>query len=75
MNKNLLIFIVVALIILGIVYYFSSPPNEERGEESLNNDTSVGALEQELTNTDFDDLDQEFVDIETELEASISEVR
>ena len=75
MNKNLLIFIVVAVIILGIVYYFSSLPNEEMGQESLNNDTSVGTLEQELTNTDLDNLDQEFADIDMELEASISEAR
>jgi len=76
MNKNLLIFIVVALLILGVVYYFSNPLEEDQiGNENLSDNTSVGALEQELMNTDLDNLDQEFADIEMELEASISEAQ
>ncbi len=76
MNKNLLIFIVVALLILGVVYYFSNPLEEDQiGNENLSDNTSVGALEQELVDTDLDNLDQEFADIEMELEASISEAQ
>ena len=77
MNKNLLIFIVIALVILGIVYYFSSltTPAVDTGSESITGDTSAQALEQELTNTDFDNLDQEFADIEMELEAAVSEAQ
>lgn len=77
MNKNLLIFIVIALIILGIVYYFSIPSTEDGQpwSEQLSDDTSVGALEQELVDTDLENLDQEFADIEMELEAAISEAR
>ena len=76
MNKNLLIFIIVALIILGFVYYFSISQEEEQiGSEPLSGDTSADALEQELINTDLDNLDQEFTDIEMELDAAISEAR
>lgn len=75
MNKNLLIFIIVALLMLGVVYYFSSPPDEQTMGETPNGDASVRALEQELTNTDLDNLNQEFADIEMELEASISDAR
>lgn len=76
MNKNLFIFIIVALLILGVVYYFSNPPEKElTGNETLSDSGSVGALEQELTNTDLDNLDREFADIEMELEASISDAR
>ena len=75
MNKNLLIFIIIAIGILGIVYYFSSLPQEQTEGETLNSDTSVQALEQDLANTDLDNLDQEFADIDMELEASISEAR
>ena len=75
MNKNLLIFIIISIGILGIVYYFSSLPQEQTGDETLNGDTSVQALEQDLANTDLNNLDQEFADIDAELEASISEAR
>ncbi|OGZ42779.1 MAG: hypothetical protein A3J55_03915 [Candidatus Ryanbacteria bacterium RIFCSPHIGHO2_02_FULL_45_17b] len=75
-NKNFLIFIVVALLMLGVVYYYSTlSENEQTGSEPLSDDASVGVLEQELVDTDLDNLDQEFADIEMELEASISEAR
>ena len=75
-NKNLLILIIVAVIILGFVYYSSVMPNKDQMEnEILSDDTSVETLEQELTDTDLDNMDQEFADIEMELEAAISESR
>ena len=75
-NKNLLILIIVAVIILGFVYYSSMIPNQDQVEdETLSDDTSVEMLEQELTETDLDNMDQEFADIEMELEAAISESR
>lgn len=70
MNNNLLIFIVVAAIILGAVYYFSTPAGEPL---PMQDSTSLPALEQELSDTDVEGLDQEFADIEMELEAAISE--
>lgn len=72
-NKNFLIFILVALVILGAVYYVSILPEDQTGNDSLSDDASVSALEQELVDTDLDNVDQEFADIEMELEASISE--
>ena len=75
MNKNLLIFIIIALVILGAVYYFSMTPPIETGQETVTGETSTQALEQELTQTNLDNLDQEFVDIETELEATVSEAQ
>ncbi|OGZ45175.1 MAG: hypothetical protein A3J54_03560 [Candidatus Ryanbacteria bacterium RIFCSPHIGHO2_02_FULL_45_13b] len=74
-NKNFFIFIVVALLMLGIVYYFSALPEDQTGNESLSDDTSIDALEDELIATDLDNLDQEFADIEMELGAAISEAQ
>jgi len=60
---------------LGIVYYFSALPEDQTGNESLSDDTSIDALEDELIATDLDNLDQEFADIEMELGAAISEAQ
>ena len=75
MNKNLLILIVVAVVILGVVYYFSALPEDQIENENLSGDTPTETLEQELTNTDIDNLDREFADIDMELEAAILEAQ
>lgn len=77
-NNNLLIFIIVALLILGAVYYFTMPPKQPdvpMDTYSTNDDTSVEVLEQELGSADLENLDQEFADIETELNAAVSEAQ
>ncbi|TSC70023.1 MAG: hypothetical protein G01um101470_903 [Parcubacteria group bacterium Gr01-1014_70] len=80
MNKNLLIFVIIAVILLAVVYYFSALREgmgipEDTGEMVPRDDTSVSALEADLTNTHIDNVDQEFADVEMELEAAISEAQ
>lgn len=75
MNKNLLIFIVIAALILGVVYYYSQQNLTDQSLDetnSISNDTSVSVIEGELQNTEIDNLDQEFADIDAELEAALS---
>jgi len=73
-NKNLLIFIIIALVILGAVYYLSPSVQEmDTVPPPVSNDTSDSAIEKDLEDTELENLDEEFVEIEAELEAAISE--
>lgn len=72
-NKNFLIFIIVAFGMLAVVYYFSGIAQDISQNEPVNEHTSADTLEQELIDTDLDSLDQEFSDIEMELEGAVSE--
>ncbi|TSC78739.1 MAG: hypothetical protein G01um101429_695 [Parcubacteria group bacterium Gr01-1014_29] len=73
MNNNLLIFIIVALLILGAVYYVTLPSKEVGEPQDITGDgTSVETLEQDLADTELENLDQEFADIDAELEAALS---
>ncbi|GEM_PF-6948475 len=74
MNKNLLIFIGIAVVILGIVYFMSLSQREPIDTfPAASNDASVSAIERELDETDLENLDGEFAEIDAELEAAISE--
>ena len=73
-HKNLIIFIITAAIILVIVY-FAVLQISYMEDASTANDTSITAIENDLVNTDVDLLDQEFDNIDAELEAAINETQ
>ena len=78
MNKNLLIFIVIAALILWVVYYYSQQNLTDQlldETNSISSDTSVSVIEGELQNTEIDNLDHEFADIDAELEAALSSAK
>jgi len=69
----------VAAIILGGVYYFANNDNDSGALppeviEQVSSDTTLKVIDEELNNTDIDTLDQEFADIDEELEAALTEL-
>lgn len=77
-NKNTLIFIIVALLLVGIVFFYglqpiedATPAPEDTGQVS--GDMSLSAIEKELTEVHIEGADQEFADIDSELEAALQE--
>ena len=77
-HKNLTIFIVIAAVILAAVYFMAfqeQPLAPEEQASPISSDTSLSVIENDLNSTEVDSLDQEFVDIDAELEAAISEAQ
>ena len=80
MNKNLLIFISIAFVMVVAVYLFSLQqnglvPDSEGGQRTTADASLVEAIDNDLQNTDVENLDAEFDDIESELDAAISEAQ
>ena len=75
-SKNFLIFLLLAALVLAGIWYFLL---KNKGLELISPDISrlntqsqsdeVSAIEKDLDNTDFADLDAELADIEAELNA------
>ncbi|MBI2065983.1 hypothetical protein HYT60_00545 [Candidatus Woesebacteria bacterium] len=75
-SKNFLIFLLLAALVLAGIWYFLL---KNKGFELISPDISrlntqsqsdeVSAIEKDLDNTDFADLDAELADIEAELNA------
>ena len=71
-KTNFWLWIVVLVVILIVVYVYINWFNKDRSVENLLNTSSsdeVGAIEQDLQDTDLENLDQELQDIENELNA------
>lgn len=78
MNKNLLIILAAAVILLSAWVYYMSQVNQSTVSDSEREFRAVTqqsasdeteAIEKDLNETDFEDLDKELTDIEAELEA------
>lgn len=81
MSKIIILIIFVA-VVLGGVYFFLRSGEDKREsavqgtaavEEVSTNDT-VAVVDQELQATELENLDAGFADIETEIEAALSEL-
>ena len=81
---KLIIFIIIILLLIGGSYYFffaerGITPSEKSdqaslsAEETLSTSNEPAAIEQELQATELGNLDQEFTDINTEIESALQE--
>lgn len=67
--------IVIIVIVLGGLYYLNSVKVDIAKEEApaLNESSEIEAIEEDLNQTDLDNLDAEFSDIEAEIDAALAE--
>ncbi|MEK7111719.1 MAG: hypothetical protein AAB875_00160 [Patescibacteria group bacterium] len=72
-SKNVLLILVGAALILGAIWYFylrnQVTPADINKLYYQSQSDEVAAIEKDLNNTDFADLDAELADIEAELNA------
>lgn len=72
-SKNVLLILLAAALILAAVWYFylknQVTPADINRLYSQSQSDEVSAIEKDLDNTDFADLDAELADIEAELNA------
>lgn len=83
MNKKLTILAVVLVIVFGLIYLKSKQDSNismqqigDQQQEAMNQvsaDDSSDTIAQELEDTNTDDLGQEFIQIDAEIEAAVSE--
>jgi hypothetical protein len=73
--------IIIVLLVLGGIYYFTSintavaPVIEnEPSTPTLSDSTEIEDIEKDLEETTTDDLDEELADIESEIDAALSEI-
>lgn len=77
-HKNLIIFIIVAAVIIALVYFVALQNQLVDMEEvgiPVTDDTSITAIEKDLSDTNVDNFDEEFLSIDAELEAAVNEAR